>query len=72
LKTNFCWTPSTVASVGTVFVFYGVKLVKLSDCKGIGIQDAKDAIAAFRRGELKPQPIEEIISELQATLIEDS
>ncbi len=55
-----------------MFVFYGVKLVKLSDCKGIGIQDAKDAIAAFRRGELKPQPIEEIISELQATLIEDS
>jgi len=35
-------------------------------------QDAKEAIAAFRRGELKPQPIEEIISELQATLIEDS
>lgn len=34
-------------------------------------QDAKEAIAAFHRGELKPQPIEEIISELQATLAED-
>ena len=34
-------------------------------------QDAKEAIAAFYRGELKPQPIEEIISELQATLAED-
>jgi hypothetical protein len=34
-------------------------------------QDAKVAIAAFHRGELKPQPIEEIISELQATLAED-
>ena len=34
-------------------------------------QDAKEAIAAFHRGELKSQPIEEIISELQATLIED-
>ena len=55
-----------------MFVFYGVKLVKLSDCKGIGIQDAKDAIAVFHQEELKPQPIEEIISELQVTLIEDS
>ena len=34
-------------------------------------QDAKEAIAAFHRGELKPQPIEDIISELQATLSED-
>ena len=34
-------------------------------------QDAKEEIAALHRGELKPQPIEEIISELQATLAED-
>jgi hypothetical protein len=34
-------------------------------------QDAKKAIAAFHRGEIKPQPIEDIISELQATLAED-
>ena len=34
-------------------------------------QDAKEAIAAFHRGELKPQPIEEIISELQATLVRE-
>ena len=34
-------------------------------------QDAKEAIAAFHRGELKPQPVEEIIAELQATLIGD-
>lgn len=34
-------------------------------------QDAKEAIAAFHSGELKPQPIEDIISELQATLAED-
>ncbi|MBD2149030.1 hypothetical protein H6F44_02650 [Pseudanabaena sp. FACHB-1277] len=34
-------------------------------------KDAKEAIAAFRRGDLKPQPIENIISELQATLTED-
>ncbi len=34
-------------------------------------QDAKEAIAAFHRGELKPQPIEAIISELKATLAED-
>ena len=34
-------------------------------------KDAKEAIAAFHRGDLKPQPIENIISELQATLIED-
>jgi len=33
--------------------------------------DAKEAIAAFHRGELRPQPMEEIISELQATLAED-
>jgi hypothetical protein len=34
-------------------------------------KDAKEVIAAFRRGDLKPQPIENIISELQATLTED-
>jgi len=34
-------------------------------------QDAKEAIAAFHRGELKPQPIENIISELRATLTKD-
>lgn len=34
-------------------------------------QDAKEAIAAFHCGELKPQPIENIISELRATLTKD-
>jgi hypothetical protein len=34
-------------------------------------KDAKDAIAAFHRGELKTQPLEVIISELKATLTED-
>ncbi|NUN64157.1 hypothetical protein HCU40_05175 [Pseudanabaena biceps] len=34
-------------------------------------QDTKESISAFHRGELKPQPIEDIISELQATLVED-
>jgi hypothetical protein len=34
-------------------------------------KDAKDAIAAFHRGDLKPQPIENIIAELQATLTEE-
>jgi len=34
-------------------------------------QDAKEAIAAFHRGELKPQPIENIISELKTTLTEN-
>jgi hypothetical protein len=34
-------------------------------------QDAKEAIAAFHRGELKTQPLEVIISELKATLTED-
>ncbi len=34
-------------------------------------QDAKEVIAAFHRGELKPQPIENIISELRATLTKD-
>jgi hypothetical protein len=33
-------------------------------------QDAKEAIAAFHRGELKSQSIEEIISELQSTTLE--
>ena len=34
-------------------------------------KDAKEAIAAFHRGDLKPQPIENIIAELQATLTEE-
>ena len=34
-------------------------------------QDAKESIAAFHRGELKPQSVESIISELQVTLIEN-
>ena len=34
-------------------------------------QNAKEVIAAFHRGELKPQPLEDIISELQETLTED-
>ena len=33
-------------------------------------KDAEDAIAAFHRGELKPQSLENIVSELQATLTE--
>ena len=33
-------------------------------------KDAKEAIAAFHRGELKPQSLENIVSELQATLTE--
>jgi hypothetical protein len=34
-------------------------------------QNAQEAINAFHRGELKPQSLENIISELQATLTED-
>lgn len=34
-------------------------------------QNAKEARDAFQRGELKPQPLEDIINELKATLIED-
>ena len=34
-------------------------------------KDAKEAIGAFHRGDLKPQPIENIIAELQATLTEE-
>jgi hypothetical protein len=34
-------------------------------------EDAKAAIASFHRGELKPQSVENIISELQATLKDD-
>ena len=34
-------------------------------------EDAKESIAAFYRGELQPQSLASIISELQATLIED-
>ncbi|MFO5528742.1 MAG: hypothetical protein ACLBM1_13095 [Cuspidothrix sp.] len=33
--------------------------------------DAKKAIAAFHQGELKPQSMESIIVELQASLTED-
>ena len=48
-----------------------VKNQMIKSCREEIAQDAKEAIAAFHRGELKPQPIEEIISELQATLAED-
>jgi hypothetical protein len=34
-------------------------------------KNAKEAITAFHQGELKPQPLEDIISELQETLTED-
>ena len=34
-------------------------------------KNAKEAISAFHRGKLKPQPLEDIISELQETLTED-
>ena len=34
-------------------------------------EDAKKAISAFQQGELKPQSMESIIVELQATLTED-
>lgn len=34
-------------------------------------EDAKAAIASFHRRELKPQSVESIISELQATLKDD-
>lgn len=34
-------------------------------------EDAKEAIASFRCGELKPQSVESIISELQAILEDD-
>ncbi|NEO53714.1 MAG: hypothetical protein F6K54_11865 [Okeania sp. SIO3B5] len=34
-------------------------------------QEAKEAIASFHRGELQSQPIENIITELQATLTEN-
>ena len=48
-----------------------VKNQMIEACREEIAQDAKEAIAAFHRGELKPQPMEEIISELQATLTED-
>ena len=48
-----------------------VKNQMIEACREEIAQDAKEAIAAFHRGELKPQPIEEIIPELQATLAED-
>ena len=48
-----------------------VKNQIIEACREEIAQDAKEAIAAFHRGELKPQLIEEIISELQATLAED-
>ncbi|EAZ88478.1 hypothetical protein [Crocosphaera chwakensis] len=31
-------------------------------------RDAKDSIAAFQEGKLKPQPLEEILTKLRATL----
>jgi len=34
-------------------------------------QNAKEAREAFQRGELKPQPLEDIINELKAKLTED-
>ncbi len=34
-------------------------------------EDAKESIATFYRGELQPQSVESIISELKATLVED-
>ena len=34
-------------------------------------QNAKEAITAFHRGELKAQPLEDIIFELQETLTKD-
>jgi hypothetical protein len=33
-------------------------------------QDAREAIAAFHAGKLKPQPVEEIIAELRQSLDE--
>jgi len=34
-------------------------------------QNAKEAREAFQRGELKPQPLEDIINELKTLLTED-
>ncbi|NCR42769.1 MAG: hypothetical protein GPJ21_25105 [Microcystis aeruginosa W13-11] len=34
-------------------------------------QNAKEAREAFQRGELKPQPLEDIINELKPLLTED-
>jgi hypothetical protein len=34
-------------------------------------QNAKEAREAFQRGELKPQPLEDIINELRTLLTED-
>ena len=34
-------------------------------------RNAKEAKEAFQRGELKPQPLEDIINELKAKLTED-
>ena len=48
-----------------------IKNQMIETCREEIAQDAKEAIAAFHRGELKPQPIEDIISKLQATLAED-
>ena len=48
-----------------------VKNQMSESCREEIAQDAQEASAAFHRGELKPQPIEEIIPELQATLAED-
>lgn len=35
-------------------------------------KDAQEAIAAFHQGRLKPQPIEEILTELRQSLYENS
>ena len=48
-----------------------VKNQMIESCREEIAQDAKEAIAAFHRGELKPQPMGKSISELQATLAED-
>lgn len=48
-----------------------VKNQMIEDRRAEIAKDAKEAIAAFHRGELKFQPIEDIISELKATLTEN-
>ncbi len=48
-----------------------VKNQMIEDRRAEIAKDAKEAIAAFHRGELKSQPIEDIISELKATLTEN-
>ncbi len=42
---------------------------RLIDLRRLEIaRDAKDSITAFQEGQLKPQPIEEILTQLRATL----